>query len=484
VRSIVTSRALVILAQCLLAQFSLGQVEPVANPVVDQQVNSGAANRTQTAGDGALSDTAESSAQIAQRSRILYIDVPVPFRPGQDPEMPPPIVPALPEEDAAFQRRAQEMQDYSAGIARTELQGGAWDQSLVEQLSALGGLQQQQGDHQTAIETLSRAMHVNRINAGLHTLDQVPVVEQMIDSYMALGDWENVDLYQNYLYFVQHKAFGGNDPRLIPVLHDLGQWNIEAFGIGFGEPLGVRLSRAQLLFGTAASMVGIHFGRNDERYVSYLRSLANSAYLVALHPDYMREIGRPEYRSQQDILWRQLNAPGRREPRGFQVGLDALQEIVDYYRDLGESRYALAEALVNLADWHLMFDRYRTAEEHYAQAWAILEESENSAELLAQLFGQVVPIPTFASLPNNLLIGSTASQERVALQQDYADVRLDLTDDGAPRNVEVISPETEANSQQLSRLRREVRLSVFRPQIVDGEMVASEGHLFRYRYWY
>ena len=464
-RSVVPSWTVVIFAQFLSAQAGLGQ----AGPAVDTEGNESAAGNP---------------TPVEERSRILYIDVPVPMEPGEDPVLPPPMVPTIPEEDVAFQRRAQVISDYGDAIARIELDGGAWDRSLVEELSALGSLQQQQGDHPGALETLTRAMHVNRINDGLHTLNQVPVVEQMIDSYMALGDWENVDLYQNYLYFVQLKAFGREDPRLIPVLNDLGQWNIEAFSIGFGEPLGVRLSRAQLLFSTAVNMVGIHFGRNDERYVSYLRNLANSAYLVALHPDYMREIGRPEYRAQQDIMWRQLNAPGRREPRGFQAGLDALQEVVNYYRDLGESRYALAEALANLADWHLMFDRYRTAEEIYGQAWAVLEESDNSEELLAQLFGQVVPIPTFARLPTNLLLGSTASQERVAMHQDYADVRLDLTQDGAPRNVEIISPETEANSGQLSRLRREIRLSLFRPQIVNGEMVDSEGHLFRYRFWY
>jgi len=479
-RSIVSDCVLSALFQLLLVQVCFGQSEPVA----------GSTTAAATSVDDAAAATDDASpagtspAAVAERSRILYIDVPVPMAPGQDPELPPPLLSLVPEEDEEFQRRAQVIDDYANAISRIELMGGAWDQSLVEELSALGGLQQQQGDHQAAIETLSRAMHVNRINDGLHTLGQVPVVEQMIRSYTALADWESVDLYQNYLYFVQHKAFGRNDPRLIPVLHDLGQWNIEAFNLGFGEPLGVRLSRAQLLFNTAASMVGIHFGRDDARYVSYLRSLANSAYLVALHPDYMREIGRPEYRAQRDLLWQQLNAPGRREPRGFQVGLDALQEVVNYYRDNGESRYALAEALVNLADWHLMFDRYRSAEQHYTEAWSVLEESENSAELLDQLFGQVVPIPTFARLPTNLVIGSSASQERVELRQDYADVRLDLTRDGAPRNVEVISPETDANRRQLSRLRREVRLSIFRPRIVGGEMIASEGNLFRYRYWY
>ncbi len=436
----------------------------------------------------AQSESAEQSepepVELRDRSRILYIDVPVPVLPGEEPVFPEPQFSTPASPSAQFQDQARVIEDYSRAISSIERQGGAWDQMLVEELTALGALQQQQGQHLEATESLTRALHVNRINSGLHAIDQVPVVEQLIESYLALGDWANVDLYQNYLYYVQHRAYGGNDPRLIPVLNSLGLWNIEAFNLGFGEPLGIRLSTAQLLFDSAARMVGTYFGSQDERLVPYLRNIAKSAYLVSQYPDYMREVDGPEYRASQQDFGRQLGFERLRNPRGFGAGREALLEVVEYYQAQPGAEYELAEAVANLADWNLIFERYRRAEELYGEAWRILADLENSEELLGRLFGQVIPIPTFAHLPTNLLLGASDSQDKLGLHHDYADLRMDVGQDGAPRRIEVISEENDANDRQLSRLRREVRDTVFRPLIVDGEIRESSGHVFRYRYWF
>ena len=74
-------------------------------------------------------------------------------------------------------------------------------------------------------------MHVSRVNTGLNTVDQIPIVQNMIDSHAALGQWAEVDLYQNYLFYIQQRTYGPNDPRIIPV-QQLGEWNMQAFGIG------------------------------------------------------------------------------------------------------------------------------------------------------------------------------------------------------------------------------------------------------------
>ncbi len=463
---------------CLLAQQSVSET-------TNGDTGSNGLTATPDITDTATTENAATTEtdSAPDRSRILYIDPPQQLVEGIDPTFA-----AIPgadfTENVSAQQRVQVMRNYEGTIASIENNGGAWDRALTEELVALGVLQQQEGAHPEAIETLSRAMHVNRINEGLHTLGQVAMVERMIDSYVALGDWSNVDLYQNYLFYVQQKAYGSDDPRLIPVLHRLGEWNIEAFNLGFGDPLGGRLSTAQLLFNAATRMVGIHFGRNDERYVPYLRSIATSAYLVARHPDYMTELNRPDYASAQEMLRYQLNETRSPEPRGYSAGLNALQEVTDIYREQGDQPYLLAEALANQADWQLIFDRFRAAEELYAEAWQVLNESENGEELIHELFGQVRPIPTFAELPTNLLLGSPDSQERGALHYDYADVRFDVNQNGAPRNVEVLTEETEDNARQLSRLRREVLRSLFRPLIVDGKIESSESHVFRYRYWY
>ena len=436
------------------------------------------------AAENAAAQEADPPAPTApDRSRVLYVDIPVPFEPGTDPEMPAPPRPAIPEDDPQYQVQVANLSDYSQSVAETEFNGVVWDQGLVEDLTALGQLQQDLGNHPEAVQIFDRAMHVSRINEGLHALDQIPVVEMMIDSYRALADWQQVDLYENYLYYIQQKAYGSSDPRLIPVLDQLGQWNIEAFTIGHGEPLGLRLSTAQILFSAAVRMVGIHFDK-DDRVVSFSRNLARTAYLDKQYPEYVTELDRPEYRSAQDRMRDLYQGRRANSARGYRVGAEALTEVIRFYEQSSDDPYLLAEAIADLADWELIFDRRQLGLDLYAEAWAVLADQPDSEELQQRLFGQVLSVPTFAELPTNLLMGSTDSQERPGLRYDYADVVLDLTQYGAPRNVMVISEETEDNARQLDQLRRVVRSMTFRPLIVDGQAQDSEGHHFRYRYWY
>ncbi len=416
-------------------------------------------------------------------NRLLYIDLPVALAEGLDPVLPEPLPLADPQDDAEFLRRLDSIRQYSSAVDSIEQTGGAWDRALVEELSAMGSLQQQQGEHAEAIETLNRAVHVNRINAGLHSLEQIPAIETMIDSYIAIGDWGNADLYNNYLFFVQRKAFGADDPRIIPVLDRLANWHMQAFNIGYGESLGLRLSTAQILFKAAARMVSVHFGRADERFVDLKTNIARSAYLVARYPQYMAELDRPEARTTEDLLRDSLNEQGRMLPRGFRSGEVALLDIIDFHNEEFSSVYDLAEAITNLGDWYIIFARRRAAGQKYAQAYQLLLDQDNGEELIKQLFGQVVPIPTFRR-PTNLEKATSHDPDRSGLRSDYADLSFDVTASGVVRNVRMLSEITDENTLQLDRLRREAGLSTFRPKLVEGRPVSSDDNQFLYRYWY
>ncbi len=434
--------------------------------------------------DALAQEVAEPDESLLPRSPLLRVDRPVLVVEGIDPIISSDASLLDPALDPAFEQRTDSISQYNDTVVEIELDGGAWDDSLVEELSALGRLQQQQGDHLAAIETLDRAIHINRINSGLYTLEQVSVVEQLIQSYMALGDWERADIYNNYLFHVQQKAFGADDPRLIPVLDRLATWNMQAFNIGYGSLLGIRLRQSQIMFNAAARMVSIHFGESDERIVEYQRSIANSSYLIARNPDLMMEIARPEYRNMQQMLAEKLNQQRAVQPPGFRTGERALQEVIEFYREQGDDPYALAEAIAHLGDWYLMFDRRRGTLDSYRLAWEILQAQENGEELTERLFGSVTPLPAFTSsvqIPDAYYRTKDGSK---ALNFDYTDLTFDVTEKGLVRNVRSVSEETEANQAQLSKLRIWVRSNRFRPLIVDGVPQRSNENHFRYRYWY
>jgi len=429
-------------------------------------------------------EAVEPEESVRSRSPLLHIDAPVFVEEGVDPVMPLRAPLADPESDPAFSQRSDSIRQYNNTVADIELDGGAWDRGLVEELASLGRLQQQQGNHVGAIQTLDRAIHVNRINSGLYTLEQIPVVEQLILSYMALGDWEEADTYNNYLFHVLYKAYGKDDPRLIPVLERLATWNIQAFKIGYGSLMGIKLRQSQIMFSAAARMVDVHFGKADKRFVNYQRNIASSSYLGARNPDLMVEIGRPEYRVMQQMLAEKLNEQRQVQSPGFRTGERALVEIVMFYQEQGYDAYALAEAITHVGDWYLMFGQDKGALGNYKVAWDILQELEDSEELTQRLFGKVTPLPAFGSsieTPDAFYRNGAGTE---ALSFDYADLTFDVTVKGLARNVKSISEETEDNQAQLSKLRSSVRSMRFRPLLNDGEPQYSFDNQFRYRYWY
>ncbi|MBT8146664.1 MAG: hypothetical protein KJN90_07400, partial [Gammaproteobacteria bacterium] len=128
-----------------------------------------------------------------------------------------------------------DLQRFQDTVSAIELEGGAWDINLTENLTSMGEIYQQQGMHQQAIDYFSRAMHVSRVNFGLNSLDHLPFVERMIDSFLALGDWESADQYQEYLYYAQSREFGMDDPRMVPVLYQRASWELSVFNARWGD---------------------------------------------------------------------------------------------------------------------------------------------------------------------------------------------------------------------------------------------------------
>lgn len=377
-----------------------------------------------------------------------------------------------------------------ADVRAMEREGGAWDEGLVELLGEMGRMQASSGDHLSAIQTFDRAMHVNRIRSGLNTLEQVPIIEQMIDSYLAVGDWEQVDLYYNYLFYLQQKAYGATDPRMIPVIDKYADWQLRAFQAGFGDSLGLRLSTAQILLNAATKLVLSHFGLQDDRYMRFMSRMAASAYLVTENPQLITEANRADFRMGQEELLISLQQAGEGVIYGRQAGFEALSSMVERQRQVGANTADIAEAITHLADWTLMYDRRSVAEDLYLQAWNLLQPEEGEEPTPEQqakrqeLFGNIVKIPAFSDGPVSLFRVGDSDRALADLQMGVVDINFDVTDMGYARRVEVVAGETAANEDMLTRLRRDVRESRFRPRMDDGRPVDSSDNVFRFQYWY
>ena len=384
--------------------------------------------------------------------------------------------------EASTRQRA--IEGYLAAIAELENSGGAWNGSLPEELQALGTLLQQQGEHEEAVKVFDRAVHIDRINSGLHSMGQVASVEKKVQSHLALNQWDKADDTFDYLYFIQRREYGASDPRLIPVLDSIAEWNLRAFLVGHGDALVLRLTNALHYYNAAASLVQRYFGSHDERFLAYQRGIVNSSYLLVRNPELLSQMNGNEYRNAQSMMRERLEQSSGVASHGYASGVQALTRLLQHELTQRDDALALADALTNLADWYLLFGRREAAQEQYRHAWNLLVAQPGANELVTEQFGRVLPIPTFVGEKPTSPAIENAKKGDDPLSYDYADVMLDVTETGIVRNVRLLSMVTEDNAKQLSRLRRLVRDSTFRPVIKDGIPQRAEGNVLRYRYWY
>src|SRR5690606_26765202 len=89
----------------------------------------------------------------------------------------------LQDERAIIANLQRDIEQYRQQMAEPGNADGLFSQTLREQLEALASLLQQIGDHEGAITELENAMHIERVNEGLFTLEQIPLVQKLIASH-------------------------------------------------------------------------------------------------------------------------------------------------------------------------------------------------------------------------------------------------------------------------------------------------------------
>ena len=72
---------------------------------------------------------------------------------------------------------------YKQSIAEQEAQNGVYHPQVKEQLMGLGILLQNNELHGDAVDLFTRALHITRVNNGLESLDQLPILERLAHLY-------------------------------------------------------------------------------------------------------------------------------------------------------------------------------------------------------------------------------------------------------------------------------------------------------------
>jgi hypothetical protein len=422
-------------------------------------------------------------------------------------------------DDADAGAIAARQQQLLATIQEILARGGPYSPDLLGPLTALIELYQENEDDALAAVTIERARQVVRINNGLHTLEQVPYIEQLIRIDRARGnDTAAWDLQQELLALVRRYP---EDLRTVSVLREDAERHMDVLA---SYLRGERPAELYLgcYYNTSApddygdcdsgSRGAVVQGMVADAQRSYSEAIAvllrNELYdsdeLRDLELELLRGIDLVRTRTggdQPSGLWRSRSAAivelagwdlpylgstastadeaRQLEMRPYRLsdtynrGRQSLNRLYAY--DAAASRPLLSQAIaiVQMADWELLHSNNGDAVNGYRLVLAALQRAGAAEASIDELFSPTVPAMLPAFQPNPLARDETRDAT------GHIDVAFEITKYGRGRALEILDAKN-ATRDAKGRLISLISLSRFRPRPTNGEFVGDSRVVVRY----
>lgn len=365
---------------------------------------------------------------------------------------------------------------YHRAVTELEKIHGAYHEQIGEQLIGLGSFLQNNGQYADAVNIFNRALHISRISQGLHNLNQLPIVEQIIESNTALKNWPELSKNYDYLLWVNRRAYEHNDLRLLPVIDRVGRWNLNAYEMGASEiPYG-HLLIAEKLYRHAIDIIETNYGPYDPRLIDPLYGIALTNYRKAAHASSTEDIDevRISSRAHPNEYQRMLEDQGMRQnvvSMSYRVGKKAMTRIIDIFQNnqsLANNAHAMA--YIKFGDWYLLFNKRTTAIGSYEKAYQMLEQED--ASIRQRLLGNPRSLPV-TQLPVD-------QQTPRKINNSYVIASMDISETGSPENIQIIESYPSDNDSIRRQAKRTIKYTKFRPRFENGQAVATSGVNIRY----
>ncbi|HEY0963117.1 MAG TPA: hypothetical protein VGE69_12260 [Pseudomonadales bacterium] len=373
-----------------------------------------------------------------------------------------------------------------AQLADLEERGEQYSPQFAELSEQLGRALQAKGEHRAALAAFDRGFQVNRRQEGLHSPMQAALLRAQIDSQLALGDVEAVDLLQHALFSMQQELLTADPAAMAAAHRDAADWNIlyylqmqqvaipggitQAEQHARAERLGTALGqyhRALWLLTTAAPP-----GAYDARAAIERRIAA-----VMLLTDRQFQLNAPALLSKPGLA--NLHQDKRtHNPALFAHGSAALQRAAAYGADSAEPAQRATRQL-ELADWYLLMDQHDSARDAYNAALATLRAANVPEQQLQEVVESGMPVRD----PEREL--RALAQPGAGDFDGYIDVAFDVDRYGKAHNARVLaSADYDAAYDHAleNELLREIHGTRFRPGFRGDVPVASKDVTLRYYY--
>lgn len=344
---------------------------------------------------------------------------------------------------------------------------------MVRPLMLLGDAQLAQGDYGKALNSYERAVHVRRVSDGLLAPGQAELIYKQAEALHMMGSIGEASNREEYAYELLARAYGALSEALLPATYRLADWHRRNYNIFPARALYKRAMR-------------IHEANEQQGALSIIPALQGLAFTYRLErfpPRYVAERETRTFSSASSRASERLTV--FEQPiaiNNFPEAERALQRIVRIRQEHPESTPAeVGEAILDLADWHLLWERFRKAHTLYEHVHAEFDalDSVDAAAYFAEPLLLHFPIP---ATPRSAQGGDQGDSPRAALRTGFVETSFRVSPNGSVQNMQVIASEPEGLMD--FRVRRSLRSARYRPALVAGKAAPFENQIHRHEFQY
>jgi len=349
-----------------------------------------------------------------------------------------------------------------------EQEQGPYAATLAEPLMDMGRYLQEAGDAEQAGLLYQRALHVMRVNEGLYSDKQMPLLRSLFAVHRSLGDWRSLDA--RYDYFYRLAATSGQLDADSAV--EYFRWQREALRRQLDSSDQRRLLR---LYEINDQLLAVADPELDAaEYWRLLDSQLRNLYLVQALVTPTVATPTRGFSSAAPSRHAQLQEMDIHEQRLTNIQRSAVArgtELLSSFIDLTSLRdeQLRAQALLALADWHQWNGVRGRTGENYLRVVSHLQAT-GQEELLADWFGSPVELPDNGAFSRDPGDGGIPVLARFAVSAA-----------GRARELET-SALDEGQKGFAMRLYRSLLATRFRPRFENGAAVATAEVERNYRY--
>lgn len=381
------------------------------------------------------------------------------------------------------------IRDYQEQVAFLASQHNAYNAELAEAMVGLGLAYQQEGNHEEAITTLNQALQIQRINHGLYHIGKIPLIEKLLVSYAALGDWDEVDEHYYTMTQLYARNYDNYDAALLPGQAKLINWHLYAYRAKVTENPLEHLYLARNLISQSIGIIRFNYGVDDLRQLEPFATLVLTDYFLAAasQEENQQNLSMADYNSFRNESILPNSQFMNRSQTIFSQGKRHIQDMIRITQTNPETPPRMAvDTLLLLADWHMTFKQSTSADLLYRQVWEQAVKLDDHELYIEETFVKPVVLPKISISGTSFAPDGedTAEQGLAGSSPDLAVLvfEFDITTTGRARDPELVESDSGATKDMVNKSRRRLKSSRFRPRYDDGMAVENLDARIRYRY--